>query len=69
MGKLAATVALARKPALLLYPLLRYGMDYVEKGLKTYEAKVLESETHLLCKLAQKKGFTQQPVQELRTAM
>ncbi len=57
LGGLAAKVALARKLALLFYRLLRYGMNYVEKGLKSYEAKVLETETRLLCKLAKKQGF------------
>jgi hypothetical protein len=57
LGGLAANVALARKLALLCYRLLRYGMDYVEKGLKNYEAKVLETETRLLRKLARKQGF------------
>jgi len=33
-------------------------MDYVEKGPKTYEAQVLETEARLLRKLASKQGFT-----------
>ena len=57
LGGLAANVALARKLALLFYRLLRYGMGYVEKGLKSYESKVLETETRLLRKLAKKQGF------------
>ena len=57
LGGLAANVALARKLALLFYRLLRYGMDYVEKGLKAYEAKVLDTERRLLRKLAKKQGF------------
>jgi transposase len=57
IGGLAANVALARKLALLFYRLLRYGADYVEKGLKAYEAKVLETERRLLHKLAKKQGF------------
>jgi transposase len=57
VGGLAANVALARKLAQLFYRLLRYGMDYVEKGLKDYEAKVLETEARLLRKLAKKQGF------------
>ena len=57
-GGLAANVALARKPALLFYRLLRYGADYVEKGLRAYEARVLETEARLLRKLARKQGFT-----------
>ena len=62
IGGLAANVALARKLAQLFYRLLRYGMEYVEKGLKVYEAKVLETETRLLRKLAKKQGFTLLPV-------
>jgi len=58
IGGLAANVALARKLALLFYRLLRYGTAYVEKGLKMYETKVLETETRLLRKLAKKQGFT-----------
>jgi transposase len=57
VGGLAANVALARKLARLFYRLLRYGMDYVEKGLKACEAKVLETEARLLRKLASKQGF------------
>jgi transposase len=58
VGGLAANVALARKLALLFYRLLRYGAAYVERGLKSYEAKVLETETRLLRKLASKQGYT-----------
>lgn len=61
VGGLAANVALARKLALLFYRLLRYGAEYVEKGLQHYEAKVLESETRLLRKLARKQGYTLLP--------
>jgi transposase len=57
IGGLAANVALARKLAQLFYRLLRYGAEYVEKGLKVYEAKVLETEARLLRKLARKQGF------------
>ncbi len=58
VGGLAANVALARKLAQLFYRLLRYGMEYVEKGLKSYEYKVWETEARLLRKLARKQGFT-----------
>lgn len=57
IGGLAANVALARKLAQLFYRLLRYGVDYVEKGLKDYEAKVLQTEARLLRKLARQQGF------------
>lgn len=61
LGGLAANVALARKIAQLFYRLLRYGMDYVEKGLKQYEIKVMQTEAHLLRKLAKKQGFVLLP--------
>jgi len=61
VGGLAANVALARKLALLFYRLLRYGAEYVDNGLKKYEAKVLETETRLLRKLAKKQGFVLLP--------
>jgi hypothetical protein len=57
IGGLAANVALARKLAQLFYRLLRYGMEYVEKGLKAYEIKVWETEAGLLRKLAKNQGF------------
>ena len=62
IGGLAANVALARKLALLFYRLLRFGMAYVEKGLKAYETRVLETEARLLRKLAKKQGFNLVPV-------
>lgn len=58
LGGRAANIALARKLGLLFYRLLRHGMDYVERGLKNYEAKVLETENRLLHKLARKQGLT-----------
>lgn len=58
VGGLAANVALARKLALLFYRLLRYGAAYVEKGLKSYETRGLETETRLLRNLASKQGYT-----------
>lgn len=61
LGGLAANVALARKLALLFYRLLRYGAEYVERGLKAYEANVVETERRLLLKLAKKQGFTLLP--------
>jgi len=61
LGGLAANVALARKLAQLFYRLLRYGSEYVEQGLKRYEARVLETEVRLLRKLAKKQGFTLMP--------
>jgi hypothetical protein len=57
VGGFAANVALARKLAQVFYRLLRYGIEYVEKGLKDYETKVLQTKARLLRKLARQQGF------------
>lgn len=56
-GGLVATKALARKLAALYYRVLRYGLEYAEKGLREYEQRYEESERRLLAKLAAKQGF------------
>jgi len=56
-GGLVATKALARKLAGLYYRVLRYGLEYAEKGLREYEQKYEESQRRLLAKLAAKQGF------------
>jgi transposase len=56
-GGLVATKALARKLAALYYRVLRYGLEYAERGLREYEQKYEESQRRLLAKLAAKHGF------------
>lgn len=56
-GGLVATKALARKLAQLYYRVLRYGLEYAERGLREYELKYEESQPRLLGKLATKLGF------------
>ncbi len=56
-GGLVATKALARKIAGLYYRILRYGLEYAEKGLRAYEQKYEETERRLLGKLAAQQGF------------
>lgn len=56
-GGLVAIKALARKLAALYYRVLRYGLEYAERGLREYEQKYEESQRRLLCKLAAKHGF------------
>jgi transposase len=56
-GGLVATKALARKIAGLYYRILRYGLEYAEKGLRAYELKYEETERRLLSKLATRQGF------------
>jgi len=48
---------LARKLALLYYRVLRYGLEYAERGLQDYEQQYQESQRRLLAKLAAKHGF------------
>lgn len=60
-GGLVANLALARKLAELFWRLMVHGINYVEKGLKKYEAKVAQTEQHLLQKLARKYNMVLQP--------
>jgi transposase len=61
-GGLIANKALARKLAALFWQVMVHGVAYAEQGLKRYEARVLETETRVLRKLAGKHGFTLQPL-------
>lgn len=56
-GGLVATKALARKLAGLYYRVVRYGLEYAERGLRKYEQQYEESQRRLLGKLAAKHGF------------
>lgn len=60
-GGLIANLALARKLAVLFWRLMVHGINYVEAGLKKYEARVRQSEQRLLQKLAHKYGLVLQP--------
>jgi hypothetical protein len=53
-GGLIANLALARKLAALFWRVMVHGIEFVEKGLKNYEAKVIQHEQQLLRKLARK---------------
>jgi transposase len=53
-GGLVANQALARKLATMYWTVMVKGLDYVEKGLAYYEAKVEQNEQRLLRKLASK---------------
>jgi transposase len=55
-GGLVANIALARKLATLFWRVKVKGMDYVERGLHDYEAKVLETKHRALCRLAKQLG-------------
>lgn len=55
-GGLVANIALARKLAALFWRVMVKGIDYVERGLHDYEAKVLETKQRALRRLAKQLG-------------
>lgn len=60
-GGLIANLALARKLAALFWRVMVHGIEFVEKGLKTYETKVIQHEQQLLRKLARKHHLELKP--------
>ena len=56
-GGLVANKALARKLAIMFWRIMVHGLEYVEHGLKQYEARAQLSEQRLLAKLARKHGL------------
>jgi transposase len=56
-GGLVAMKALAAKLAEMFYRVLRYGLDYAERGVRKYQEKYAESQRRLLAKLAASQGF------------
>jgi transposase len=55
-GGLVANIALARKLAVLFWRVMVKGIDYVERGLKDYEARVLQTKQRALRSLAKQLG-------------
>jgi transposase len=60
-GGLVAIVATARKLAVLIWQAMVKGMDYVEAGLRRYQARVLETKQRTLHRLAQQLGMSVLP--------
>lgn len=56
-GGLVANKALARKLAAMFWRMMVHGVDYVEHGLKKYQARAQLSEQRVLAKLARKHGM------------
>ncbi len=61
-GGLVANKALARKLATLFWRVMVKGIDYAERGLAQYEAKVLETKQRILHRLARQLGQQLVPV-------
>ncbi|MFS8973498.1 hypothetical protein PO002_44150, partial [Cupriavidus necator] len=64
-GGLIANKALARKLAALFWQVMVKGADYVEHGLRQYQARAAQSEQHTLRKLAQKHGLDLVPAKTM----
>ena len=57
LGAPIAIKAMAAKLARLVYRMLRYGMEYVDKGAEIYEAQHRQHQIHSLKRKAAKMGF------------
>src|SRR6516162_5531401 len=58
IGMPKAITAMARKLAVLIYRMLKYGTQYVDKGMEHYEAKYRETKLQYLRSQAAKLGMT-----------
>jgi transposase len=57
IGMPKAITAMARKLAVLIYRMLRFGTEYVAKGMEHYEKKYLETKLQALTRQAAKHGM------------
>lgn len=64
-GGLIANKALARKLAALFWQVMVHGLDYVEHGLRDYQARAQQSEQRLLQRLALKHGLELVPAKTM----
>jgi transposase len=62
LGAPKAITAMAAKLARLVYRMLKYGQEYVDKGAALYEEKYRQQQIHLLGKKAAQHGFALVPV-------
>ena len=63
IGKAKAVTATARKIAVLFYNAVRYGMDYVDPGASSYEARYRTRVVNNLHRRAKAFGFVLQPLE------
>ena len=52
-----AIIAMAHHLARLIYRMIKFGQDYVEKGMEAYNAKYKQQRIHWLKKQAQELGM------------
>ena len=68
LRSLQAVFALARKLAVLIYRMLRYGQDYVDEGAERYEDRFCQRRLCSLKMSARSLGFTLVPEAEANAA-
>ena len=61
LGAPKATTAMAHRLARLVYRLLKFGHDYVDRGTQYYEERYRQQQIRLLHKKAAQLGFDVQP--------
>ena len=61
-GYAVAVFATARKLAVLIYRLLRFGQDYVDQGAAAYEQRFTERRLHNLMSVAKQMGYELKPL-------
>jgi transposase len=66
LGAPKAITAMAAKLARLVYRMLKYGQEYVDKGRKQYEEKYREQQVKFLARKAAQHGFTLVAMQNSR---
>ncbi|MBJ6368074.1 hypothetical protein [Snuella sedimenti] len=57
-GGLVAIKAVARKLAELYWKLNVKGLEFVEKGIEAYKAKMLQNKERILIKMAKELGYS-----------
>ncbi len=57
LGAPKAITAMTHRLARLVYRMLKYGQQYVDKGTEYYEERYRNQQIHLLQKMATKLGF------------
>jgi len=61
-GHSVAVFAIARKLAVLIYRMMRYGQDYVDQGAAAYEERFKQRRIHNLKSMAKEIGYELKPV-------
>ncbi|MDE5061868.1 transposase, partial [Wolbachia endosymbiont of Drosophila tsacasi] len=65
LGAPKAITAIARKIACIFYSMLKYGQEYVKKGMEYYEIRYKERAVKILIKKAREFGYTLVQQEEL----